>query len=196
MKRFMPKSRLGRALAVGLGMIILIGVSLWNLPLATQWQPRGRGAELLLQAPPTAVPWERKPDKDPGAPYMRGLKSRVERLFQQDNSDPLTGTFIQTVMEFDSPTWAWLAFRDGSPEKRYAQYGEIGQIRSDANPEADDQRYFCLRSDDGGGDRRYSWLRYGQYLVEIEIAGRISAETSSRMLEQSVTETDESVRRL
>ncbi|WP_395292402.1 hypothetical protein ACF9IK_01425 [Kitasatospora hibisci] len=60
----------------------------------------------------------------------------------------------------------------------------------DSSQEADEQKYFCLRSDDGGCDRRYAWLRYGQYLVEIEIIGRISAEASSDMLRQSLVGVD------
>ncbi|KJY38808.1 hypothetical protein [Streptomyces sp. NRRL S-495] len=140
MKLTAPKSRRGRIAAIGSLLIVLLGLSIWNLPLAAQWRAIDVGESLLLQSPPMAATWERKADEDPGAPYMRGLDRRVERLFVQDSADPLAGTFIQTVMEFDSPTWAWLVFRDGSPDKRYARYGEVERIDADGGSGAEEQR--------------------------------------------------------
>ncbi|MFE6870760.1 hypothetical protein ACFVFS_29915 [Kitasatospora sp. NPDC057692] len=187
MKQIVPKSRWGKISAGGILVVLLAGLSLWNLPLAAQWRDGGRGEGLLLEAPPKAESWERSPDKDPGAPFMRGLDKRVKRLFVQDTSDPLVANFAQTVMEFDSPTWAWLVFRDGSPDKRYARYGNVERIEGIGVPGVDEQRYFCLRVDEGQPcDRRYGWLRYGQYLIEVEVVGRMSEEDSLRMLKDSV----------
>ncbi|WP_395298434.1 polymorphic toxin type 44 domain-containing protein [Kitasatospora hibisci] len=74
--RLLPKTRLGRSVLFGVGTILLIGVLLWNLPLAGQWREASRGTELLLQAPPKAESWQRKPDKDPGALHARPQQSR------------------------------------------------------------------------------------------------------------------------
>ncbi|KOV36981.1 hypothetical protein ADK60_05400 [Streptomyces sp. XY431] len=143
-----------------------------------------------------AATWERKADEDPGAPYMRGLDRRVERLFVQDSADPLAGTFIQTVMEFDSPTWAWLVFRDGSPDKRYARYGEVERIDADGGSGAEEQRTFCAHFGGGEYNRWYAWLRFGQYLVEVEVIATMPAETSTGMLKAAIAEIAEAARRI
>ncbi|MER5353105.1 hypothetical protein ABT093_22575 [Kitasatospora sp. NPDC002551] len=187
MNWIVPKSRRGRIAAGGFLLMVLMGLSLWNLPLASQWREDGRGEGLLLQAPPNTAAWERSPDEVPGAPFMRGLDKRVQRLFVQDASDPPVATFAQTVMGFDSPTWAWLVFRDGSPDKRYARYGNVERIEGIGVPGTDEQRYFCLRVDEGHPcDRWYGWLRYGQYLIEAEVIDRMPEADSLRMLKDSV----------
>ncbi|MFD4910608.1 hypothetical protein [Kitasatospora purpeofusca] len=195
MKLTVPKSRRSRIAAVGSLLIVLLGLSIWNLPLVTQWRASDVGESLLLQSPPMAATWERKPDEDPGAPYMPGLDRRVERLFVQEGADPLVGTFIQTVMEFDSPTWAWLVFRDGSPDKRYARYGEVERIDGVSAAGADEQRFFCAHFGGGECNRWYAWLRFGQYLIEVQVIGRMSAETASEMLSSAVTEIGAAARR-
>ncbi|WP_149030474.1 hypothetical protein [Kitasatospora sp. MBT66] len=186
MKSTVPQSRRGRIAAIGSLLIVLLGLSIWNLPLATQWRASDVGESLLLQSPPMAATWERKPDEDPGAPYMRGLDRRVERMFVQDSADPLTGTFIQTVMEFDSPTWAWLVFRAGSPDRRYARYGEVERLDGSGVAGADEQHFFCAHFGGGECNRWYAWLRFGQYLIEVQVTSRMLAATSSEMLKTTV----------
>ncbi|WP_406114516.1 hypothetical protein [Kitasatospora purpeofusca] len=190
------RSRRGRIAAIGSLLIVLLGLSIWNIPLAAQWRASDVGESLLLQSPPMAATWERKPDEDPGVPYMRGLDRRVERLFVQDTSDPLAGTFIQTVMEFDSPTWAWLVFRNGSPDKRYARYGEVERIDADGVSGAEEQRTFCAHFGGGDCNRWYAWLRFGQYLVEVEVIATMPAETSTGMLKAAIAEIAEAARRI
>ncbi|MGY0460552.1 hypothetical protein ACW14Y_09830 [Kitasatospora sp. cg17-2] len=196
MQLTVPKSRRSRVATIGALLIVLLGLSIWNLPLATQWRASDLGESLLLRSPPMGETWERKPDEDPGAPYMRGLDRRVERLFVQDPSDPLAGTFIQTVMEFDSPTWAWLVFRDGSPDKRYARYGEVERIDGASVAGADEQRFFCAHFGGGECNRWYAWLRFGQYLIEVQVIGGMSEETASEMLSSAVTEISGAARRI
>ncbi|MFD9065299.1 hypothetical protein ACFVZ3_27705 [Kitasatospora purpeofusca] len=108
----------------------------------------------------------------------------------------LAGTFIQTVMEFDSPTWAWLVFRDGSPDKRYARYGEVERIDGAGAAGADEQRFFCAHFGGGECNRWYAWLRLGQYLIEVQVIGGMSEETASEMLSSAVTEISGAARRI
>ncbi|MFJ4797294.1 hypothetical protein [Kitasatospora purpeofusca] len=99
-------------------------------------------------------------------------------------------------MEFDSPTWAWLVFRDGSPDKRYARYGEVERIDGAGIAGADEQRFFCAHFGGGECNRWYAWLRFGQYLIEGQVVGRMSEETASEMLSSAVTEISVAARRI
>ncbi|MFJ8432183.1 hypothetical protein ACIQ9P_12905 [Kitasatospora sp. NPDC094019] len=99
-------------------------------------------------------------------------------------------------MEFDSPTWAWLVFRAGSPDKRYARYGEVERIDGASVAGAEEQRTFCAHFGGGECDRWYAWLRFGQYLIEVKVIGGPSAEASTGMLKAAVAEIAEAARRI
>ncbi|MFB8235051.1 hypothetical protein ACFC58_00650 [Kitasatospora purpeofusca] len=105
----------------------------------------------------------------------------MERLFVQDSADPLAGTFIQT----------------GSPDKRYARYGEIERLDGAGVAGADEQHFFCAHFGGGECNRWYAWLlRFGQYLIEVQVVGRMSPETASETLKAAAANIGEAVHRI
>lgn len=125
---------------------------------------------------------------------MRGLEERRARLWFND--DDRVGGSIASY-RFESPTWAWLNYRDGSPDDQHAEFFiEIRRIDLDVDTDADEARFYCgtFRDPDVCSDW-WAWLRYGQYIVDVELEpdpGRPWPKATD--LEHAVKLADERVR--
>ncbi|MEU1505543.1 hypothetical protein [Kitasatospora sp. NPDC005748] len=190
MIRSVFKSRAGRVISIAVAVVVVMGIFLWNIPLMGQWRVDRPVTGFLLESPVSEGPWQRQEDRDPGAPYMRGLDERQERSFVRDASDPSKGKVNQTVMRFGSPTWAWLVFRSGGLKSRYSRYGQVEPISVSGSRSADDQEYACLLSEGAECQKWGMWLRYGQYLVEVVGVEESSVDGAAESMRQLAGKVD------
>ncbi|MFD4658286.1 hypothetical protein ACFWP2_21960 [Kitasatospora sp. NPDC058444] len=187
--RWIPATRLGRFLAVGVLGPPLAAVLLWNVPLAGQWRGEPELTRLLPQSPPGPGPWE----SYPGGVYLpeSGLDEQEYRNFVLHGSDFLRHGFSQSVKRFDSPTWAWLYFhrRIADDDKPWTK----PPVEVDGSSKADEQSYTCLIYSDSvdGCERWFGELRYGQYVVDIAVIGRENEPHALELLQQAVRATDD-----
>ncbi|MFI6449278.1 hypothetical protein [Kitasatospora sp. NPDC050543] len=172
----LPRRRWARWALGVTAVLVVVAVGLWNLPLAGQWRAERQPRDLLLAEPGGGREWRVLGDGSPQSPQLRGLDQRWGRSWQEGahSSEGRADQVFERVNRMDSPTWAWLLFRGGAdPAERAGKFYDVARLDAAAlAPHADERRFSCARSSvaEGACTRWWVWLRYGQYLVELEAA--------------------------
>lgn len=170
----LPRSRALRRTLGAVALLVVAALAVWNLPLAGQWRTDRPAGDLLLDDPGDGRTWRVTGDGSPAEPYLRGLDQRWGRSWQQgaDTTEGRADQLRERVNRMDSPTWAWLVFRGGGdPAERNRKYHDVRELdAAGIGPNADERRFACARSAlvENACTRWWVWLRYGQYLVELE----------------------------
>ncbi|MFF1869903.1 hypothetical protein [Kitasatospora herbaricolor] len=173
-RRLWPRRRSARWLLGSVAAVVVAAVAVWNLPLAGQWREDRPARTLVIDDPGDGRDWRVLGDGEPRSPSIRGLDQRWGRTWQQGlhSNEGYADQLSVRVDRLESPTWAWLVFRGGGdPAERDSKLYDVAELDPGAlAPHADERRFSCARSGvvDGACTRWWVWLRYGQYLVELE----------------------------
>jgi hypothetical protein len=182
-----PLRRGRRSLAVvciGLVCVLLAGA-------ACVWAFLGSGREradrpvsrLVLDDPPSlAGEWKTTYGDEgwetPGALYKLGLGREGTRSWTRPKDD---ATVDESVHAYVSPSVAAWNFSHRDPRQRTLDgsgrpetFDEVSRVRFPGLPgAADEARYYVGTTGHGHGTHltRWVWLRFGQYVVQIQVSG-------------------------